>query len=346
MGREVQLLPALVPFFLQVIAVSASRQAPPCLLAREGLAEAMGQSCQKSCLRDRDCSGKRRCLCDGNCGMSCVTPSRTCPWPVQLDHAETRLPAETHHFGDQMEVSCRPGFQMPDGWNSAMSRCQGDRKWSTTAPCQAELDAENTCGPPPVPANGFHVGFSWQPGSSVQYICKERYQLEGKSVNLCLENLQWSDPAPTCREVFCPPPGEIENGHLVAVERTQYKVSEVIYYLCKRSFFLDGPNRVTCQRNGSWSETPACRAQCKIPVQRSRVVYQGKKLWIGEVPEGQVQHLHTVAFFCRNQNQSCSYQAVSRCFDGELALPDCYNEPTWLQYTLFPKKVVSEIRSC
>nr|XP_033817852.1 beta-2-glycoprotein 1-like [Geotrypetes seraphini] len=243
----------------------------------------MGQTCQKSCLRHQDCSGKRRCLCDGLCGLSCITPSRTCPWPIQLIHAEVRLKGESHHFRDEMMVSCRPGFKMSNGRNATRSHCRGDRKWS---------------------------------------------------------------PTPACQEVFCPPPREIENGHLVAVEKPRYQASEVIYYLCKRNFYLDGSNRVVCQKNGSWSEIPACRGRCKIPVQRSRIVYQGKKLWIGEVPEGEVQHLEEVTFFCRSQNQSCSYQVVSRCFDGHLPLPNCYREPTWVQYTIFPKKLVSEIPSC
>ncbi|XP_030053649.1 beta-2-glycoprotein 1 isoform X1 [Microcaecilia unicolor] len=349
MGTKIQqLFLALVSFFLVIITGIPKEDAEDttCPQVREGLAEAMGQTCQKPCLRHRDCSGKRRCLCDGHCGLSCITLSRTCPWPVQLQHADVRLKGESHHFRDEMVVSCHPGFTMSEGGNTVTSHCQGDRKWSSTPACQAELDAENTCGPPPALKNGFHVGFSWKPGNSVQYFCEQSYELDGESVNSCQENLLWSNPAPTCRVVFCPPPWEIENGHLVAVEKPQYWVSEVIYYLCKRNFYLEGPNRVTCQRNGSWSEIPACRARCQIPVQRSRIVYQGKKVWIGEVPGGEVQHLEEVTFFCHGQNRSCSYQAISRCFDGHLPLPDCYREPTWLQYTIFPKKLVSEIPSC
>ncbi|XP_030053650.1 beta-2-glycoprotein 1 isoform X2 [Microcaecilia unicolor] len=289
MGTKIQqLFLALVSFFLVIITGIPKEDAEDttCPQVREGLAEAMGQTCQKPCLRHRDCSGKRRCLCDGHCGLSCITLSRTCPWPVQLQHADVRLKGESHHFRDEMVVSCHPGFTMSEGGNTVTSHCQGDRKWSSTPACQAELDAENTCGPPPALKNGFHVGFSWKPGNSVQYFCEQSYELDGESVNSCQENLLWSNPAPTCR------------------------------------------------------------ARCQIPVQRSRIVYQGKKVWIGEVPGGEVQHLEEVTFFCHGQNRSCSYQAISRCFDGHLPLPDCYREPTWLQYTIFPKKLVSEIPSC
>lgn len=61
--------------------------------------------------------------------------------------------------------------------------------------------------------------------------------------------------------VFCPPPKEMDRGHLVAVQRAEYEVGDTIYYLCKKTFLLDGPNQVTCLPNGTWSAVPACRGK-------------------------------------------------------------------------------------
>lgn len=61
--------------------------------------------------------------------------------------------------------------------------------------------------------------------------------------------------------VVCPPPKEVDRGHLVAVQRTEYEVGDTIYYLCKKTFLLDGPNQVTCLPNGTWSAEPACRGK-------------------------------------------------------------------------------------
>lgn len=61
--------------------------------------------------------------------------------------------------------------------------------------------------------------------------------------------------------VFCPPPKEVDRGHLVAVQRVEYEVGNMIYYLCKKTFLLDGPNKVTCLPNGTWSAVPACRGK-------------------------------------------------------------------------------------
>nr|XP_042699156.1 beta-2-glycoprotein 1-like isoform X3 [Chrysemys picta bellii] len=271
-----------------------------CPARREEPAEGTGQTCQRTCTQDRDCSGRRQCLCDGACGLSCVTPG--------------------------------------------------------------DLTPASFCSPPPETDNGFYSGASYRAGGEVRYKCKRGYRLEGPETIRCQENQEWSGPAPTCRRpvrdpvsppaVFCPPPGDIAEGYLVAVEKPQYRAGELVYYLCKRSYLLDGTNRVTCRGNGTWSPRPFCRARCLVPAQRSRVLYQGHKLWIHEIPQGQVQHGEIVTFYCRSQNQtqtqtqSCSYQAPARCFDGLLPLPACYDEPTWLQYQFFPKRVVSEIRPC
>ncbi|XP_075771161.1 beta-2-glycoprotein 1-like [Pelodiscus sinensis] len=349
-------MPHGAPLFLLLLLLQGTHSTEgadgpsPCPARREEPAEETGQTCQRSCRQDRDCSGRRQCLCDGACGLSCVTPGRSCPWPVQIENAETHLAQASRSFGALMEVTCQPGFSMSQGQGAVLSRCQGDRKWSRTAPCEQDLTPSSFCSPPPEIANGFHSGASYRPGGEVQYKCRRGYRLQGPDTIRCQENKEWSGPAPSCHPVFCPPPGDIAQGYLVAVEKAQYQAGELVYYLCKRNYLLDGSNRVICRGNGTWSPRPFCRARCVVPAQRSRVLYQGRKLWIQEIPEGQVHHGEIVTFYCRSQNQtqskSCSYPAPSSCFDGLLPLPACYLEPTWLQYTLFPKRVVSEIRPC
>ncbi|XP_071966570.1 beta-2-glycoprotein 1-like isoform X4 [Engystomops pustulosus] len=241
----------------------------------------IGHICQKACTKDQDCPKKRmKCLCDGECGMSCVTPVSTCNDPLAIEN----------------------GFFVK---------------------------------------NGYLIE-----GTLVEYKCHPGYRLEGPAFTECLENKTWSNNGPTCKKVYCPPPPEIKEGILVAVKKVEYEVSEVIYYMCKRNFFMDGSHSVTCLPNGQWSDGPACRARCKVPVQRSQVIYQGRKVWVTEIDEGLVHHAENVWFFCRNKTQACSYTASSKCFDGMLQPPECYEEPTWVQYIFFSKNVVSEISSC
>ncbi|XP_054848327.1 beta-2-glycoprotein 1-like [Eublepharis macularius] len=317
---------------------------PLCPFRKKNAAELRGQRCQKSCEHSQ-CK-LRECRCDGLCGLSCVVSGLHCPWPVTINNAETRLAQESSTFGNFMEVTCKPGFRMEDGQNVTMSRCQGDKKWSFTASCEDVATPPAFCEPPPDIENGFHGDGPFKTGREVHYRCAYGYRLEGASALLCQENQEWSHRAPICKSVKCSRPGTIANGSVVAVDQDEYPAGTVIYYLCKREFYLDGPIRGICLENGNWSQPPYCRARCPILARRSRVVYQGYKLWIDDIPGREVHHGESVMFFCRSQNKTCSFQAESRCFDGVLKLPSCYEEPTYLQYHLFPKRVVSEIPAC
>lgn len=74
-----------------------------------------------------------------------------------------------------------------------------------------------------------------------------------KSERLCLSG------------VFCPPPEEVKQGYVVAVQKTEYEAGFEIHYLCKKNFLLDGPQRVTCLPNGTWSQSPPfCRGKACV----------------------------------------------------------------------------------
>ncbi|XP_077170066.1 beta-2-glycoprotein 1-like [Paroedura picta] len=317
-----------------------------CSSRKRSAGELRGQICLKSCERNPLQCKHRQCLCDGACGLSCVLPDLRCPWPMAVDNAETRLAQGSNTFGNFMEVTCKPGFRMADGQKGSLSRCQGDKKWSFTAPCEDVSTPPSLCEPLPEIENGYHGDGPYRIGREVRYWCKFGYRLEGASTLLCQENQEWSQRVPICQPVRCPRPAPIAQGTVVTVDRFEYPVGTVIYYLCKREFYLDGPNRGVCLENGSWSQPPSCRARCPILARRSRVVYNGRKLWIDEIPEHQIHHGESITFFCRSQNKTCSFQAESQCFDGVLKLPPCYDEPTYLQYHLFPRRVVSEIPAC
>lgn len=75
-------------------------------------------------------------------------------------------------------------------------------------------------------------------------------------------------------EVYCQPPQEVEQGYVVAVQKTEYEVGFDIHYLCKKNFLLDGPQKVTCLSNGSWSASPPfCRGEgCGKETQCDRLI--------------------------------------------------------------------------
>ncbi|KAL4616715.1 beta-2-glycoprotein 1-like [Arapaima gigas] len=306
-------------------------------------------SCPKSCRQDRTCPNKRRCVCYGQCGFSCVAPGHFCPWPLPPgSNTVAHLLSPVPSFSALIEIHCKPGFAMAAGSETVTRRCQTDGEWSGEDPvCTAvPTAAPLSCPLPEEAVSRFTLQGSTAVGSSLRYGCRPGLKLVGNSENFCQENQTWQYPHPICQRLFCPPPSKVDQAHLVAVKRREYDVGTTVYYLCKKPYLLEGSNNVTCLSDGTWSPVPFCRARCTVPAQRSRVVIGGVKLWPYEIPDGLVQHRQNVTFYCKHAEKLCSYTAAGTCFDGELPPPDCYMEPTWLQYQLFPHRLVSEITLC
>ncbi|XP_022055409.2 beta-2-glycoprotein 1-like [Acanthochromis polyacanthus] len=327
------------------VSLRAAGSCPERILGKE-----WRRTCPRTCTADQDCGRKRQCLCDGQCGLSCVAPGRTCPWPLpQSDRSEARLLSPTHSFSALLEVRCKPGFTLPSGLDATIRRCQGDRQWSGDEPncSESQSAVALTCPLPQEVTDTFSIEGASVAGTSIRYSCLSGAEIVGSSENFCQENQTWQYPHPICKKVFCQPPQEVERGYVVAIQKTEYEVGFDIHYLCKKNFLLDGPQKITCMSNGSWSAAPPhCRARCLIPAERSRVVIGGVKRWPFDVTDAMVPHGENVTFFCKHPWKQCSFGAAQICFDGKLRPPACYLEPTWLQYKLFPHRLISEIEAC
>lgn len=328
------------------VSAQAAGSCPERLLGQE-----QRRTCPRSCKTAPDCGSKRQCLCDGQCGLSCVAPGRTCPWPLPAaENMELRLLSPTRSFSALLEVRCKPGFSLSSGLDAAIRRCQGDRQWSGDEPVCTEISETveaRTCSLPEEVTDTFSIQGDATVGTSIKYSCLSGADIVGSSENFCQENQTWQNPHPICKKVYCQTPREVDNGYVVAVQKTEYEVGFEIHYLCKKNFRLDGPQKVICLPNGSWSEeSPYCRTRCLIPAERSRVVIAGVKRWPFDVTDAMVPHGENVTFYCKHPHKMCSFTAAQRCFDGVLQPPACYLEPTWLQYKLFPHRLVSEIEAC
>ncbi|XP_076010794.1 beta-2-glycoprotein 1-like [Genypterus blacodes] len=343
---------ALLLLALWAVAGSVSPQAAGSCPERL-LGDERGRTCPRPCKTDGDCGNKRQCLCDGQCGLSCVAPGRPCPWPLPpSDNSETRLLSPTHSFSALLEVRCNPGFTLPNGLDATIRRCQGDRQWSGDEPiCTATQPSSppfaQTCPVPDEVIDTFSIQGNAAVGTSIHYSCLSGADIVGSSENFCQDNQTWQYPHPICKQVYCLSPREVDQGYVVAVQKTEYEVGFDIHYLCKKNFLLDGPQKVTCLSNGSWSAPPPfCRARCLIPAGRSRVTIGGVKRWPFDVTDAMVPHGENVTFYCNHPRKQCNLAATQTCFDGKLQPPACYLEPTWLQYKLFPHRLVSEIGEC
>lgn len=73
--------------------------------------DVLGQKCLRKCSSDEDCkSKKKKCLCDGACGMSCIKPDRECP---ELQHPPLgTVVMSGRTFGSRASYTCNHGYHV------------------------------------------------------------------------------------------------------------------------------------------------------------------------------------------------------------------------------------------
>lgn len=180
----------------------------------EEQASIVGQKCLRKCSTDEDCkSKKKKCRCDGLCGMSCIKPDRQCPEPIEIEHGVTSV--KQRFFGDRANYTCDPGYYTV---GLAERTCRADGQWTGVTP-SCKKDPKSFCGPPSKYPNARHNALTEQTSfdldSIVQYFCNYGYETKGSPKAKCLMTegeAAWFGPDFTCEAKSCGPPADIANG--------------------------------------------------------------------------------------------------------------------------------------
>ncbi|KAK9711611.1 WAP-type (Whey Acidic Protein) 'four-disulfide core' [Popillia japonica] len=242
------------------------RNSPSTLCPRdEEQATLLGQKCSRKCSSDEDCkSKKKKCLCDGLCGMSCIKPDRECPEPEQISYGTVTVTGKL--FGDRVTYSCQHGYHVV-GLQSRT--CQADGQWARTAPsCKQNI----YCLAPPTIDHARHNALPEQTtfdlDSTLQYFCHNGYVTNGFPRAKCLAidgQASWYGPDISCEPRSCGAPQDISHGWHAG---ECYTYGCRINYHCAEGFELVGKAERFCQADGMWSpkELPTCvPVQCSIP---------------------------------------------------------------------------------
>ncbi|XP_055934154.1 sushi, von Willebrand factor type A, EGF and pentraxin domain-containing protein 1-like isoform X3 [Argiope bruennichi] len=267
-GCRRRVLKVLFIFLLQVgIATLTDVDDGPDICPRDrDEAASKGRQCLRKCKNDADCiSTRKRCLCDGLCGWSCVRPDLHCEELPTPENGAIKVTGEM--FGDKATYTCREGYWL----SGARERvCQGDATWSGKQP-ECKLKIGSMCTPPPQVPYARHSApldkDDFPTDSMVQYTCFPGYNPKGFPRAKCLQyngTAQWFGPDLRCLPRSCGPPGDIEHG---LREGDTFTFTSRVTYNCSEGFEIIGRPYRYCQSNGQWSgQLPECRpVQCDKP---------------------------------------------------------------------------------
>ncbi|XP_070168047.1 protein lev-9 [Polyergus mexicanus] len=247
------------------------RNSPSAMCPRdEEQAELINQKCLRKCSTDEDCkSKKKKCRCDGACGMSCIKPERECPVLTEIDHGV--MTVSGRFFGDRVHYACDTVYFMV---GLSERTCRADGHWTGTTP-SCKRDPNSFCSQPPKIQNAHHNALSEQTtfdlDNTVQYFCNHGYMATGVKRAKCLmieKIANWFGPDITCKPQSCGTPPDVPNGWYSG---ECYTYDCRVSYHCSEGYELVGKAEKLCLADGTWipKELPQCvqvtSVQCPKP---------------------------------------------------------------------------------
>ncbi|XP_041837980.1 beta-2-glycoprotein 1-like [Melanotaenia boesemani] len=272
--------------------------------------------------------------------LQCIP--KLCPFPDPLSNGKMYF--EDNVYQSTINYTCNEGYVLT---GPSTIVCQANGTWSTPVPKCTTV----TCGLAPVPQYGMVIydervrGNTTDFGITATYACRPPYTIFGNRSAECTVNGTWTK-TPECRVVTCLPPENIERGYMSNNNKKEYDFMEKVKYDCEGNYVLEGNVETVCQQDGKWSEKPSCKAPCTVNIQRAKVFYKGKKMWIKDLNSNMVLHKEIISVYCKDKAKRCGYAVSTQCIDGKLQIPECFEEPSQLDYNNHTSSLPSEIGQC
>lgn len=164
-------------------------------------------------------------------------------------------PGPPYHLGDEVVLTCDPGFTRPQTFKATVILENGVLRWEPARLACIPV----RCPDPPFVDHGRPNQTLFTYLSAFHYVCDEGYVLRGSNAtHWCMPSGQWQ-PTPSlhvrCDPVECPELQAPANGTLDITDRW---FGSVARYRCD-PYILRGDRERTCQKDGTWSgEAPTC----------------------------------------------------------------------------------------
>ena len=185
----------------------------------------------------------RTCTANGTwTGDEPVCEMVTCSLPSYIDNGMAR--GRHNIYGSVVLYSCD---EMYDLMGQERRICESNGMWSGGRPsCKLK-----TCITPPVLSHGDIEGSDYSAGLTLVYTCLEGYYLSGGPNITCMGD-GWSDEYPECRKIQCGEPPIVEHS---VTKGDGYHYMDRVVYKCLEGHVSNGKDTITCQENGTWSDT-------------------------------------------------------------------------------------------
>ncbi|XP_020615769.1 protein lev-9-like isoform X1 [Orbicella faveolata] len=204
--------------------------------------------CRKSCNPDSgSCSKDKECVCDGDCGYSCLPKAIDCGKPTEIDNGRRQYSSTT--FGSTVSYQCDKPYSL---LGSKKRTCRGIRRWDGTEP-----SCKIICQDPGGVTNGNKQIFRRNldedyvaVGDRAEYNCFPGYKMEGSRYLTCTNSGEWNRAKPKCVLPSCGPPELPKNSELRGSKKSSYKYSEKVFLRCKSGYFSTGIGLLSCSLEG------------------------------------------------------------------------------------------------
>ncbi|XP_028402727.1 CUB and sushi domain-containing protein 3-like [Dendronephthya gigantea] len=157
--------------------------------------------CTDECIVQVGCrNSRKKCLCDGDCGYSCVYPNIRCSRPRRIRNGRVTW-NQQYRFSGTQTVKCNPGFQLS---GSVIRTCRGNGYWDgKQARCKR---LQNNCQDPGTSDLLLRTTKrkkSYKPGTRLNFYCPHKFSLRGSRSIVCGRDGTWSASVPKCVAQKC-----------------------------------------------------------------------------------------------------------------------------------------------
>ncbi|XP_078381974.1 CUB and sushi domain-containing protein 3-like isoform X2 [Oculina patagonica] len=211
--------------------------------------------CAKQCNSDSGCSRDSQCVCDGDCGYSCVPKVVNCRKPSVLKNGRHEYSSTT--FWSTVRYRCNKPYTL---LGSKIRTCRGVKRWDGTKP-----SCKIICKDPGNINNGIKQIFQLNYDKDyvavrdvAAYNCFPGYKMEGSKYLSCTKSGKWSQAKPKCVLASCDPPKVPDNSEIRGSKKPSYKYLDKVFLKCKPGYFTIGMGLLTCGSDGWTSRSFTC----------------------------------------------------------------------------------------